>query len=356
MPASDPNAPRLPTPRSRPARSGSGLRAFSDALALRLAGHWSAAAIAPFDYGPASADVKDRLWDHGHVEWALQDFIQEEAAVLDGPAKENFVVIPRPLRRGKFLVAALAPPGIDGTLRAEHAPHGIAVSDDPARAAAAVQRRLLPRYRHAVETVRAPALRQARLLAQQALDDWDAVSDSYCDDQGFPLDDDAYATRQAQRDQDAWDAFETFLFHGPAALEEAQATLDALGPLPPDADRWAYRLRALKEALAEGIGIRNAWEPHLLARVARHDDPDRQRAFNDGLDARNAEGWPAVTAFLDHAPVLDIIAEAPRLRASAEAARITAARARSSAKAPGTAAAPTPAPAPQAPPAEHRTR
>jgi hypothetical protein len=158
---------------------------------------WSAVTSNYFAYSPAHVYVMDRLWDNGHAEWALQDFVHDEAALLDGPGGERFVVLARPLHRGQFLVAALAPPGIDGVLRPLHTPHGIAVPGDPVRAAADVERRLLPRYRHAVEAARVPALREAHCLAEQALADWDSVSDSLCDAAGMPLDEDAYGIRQA---------------------------------------------------------------------------------------------------------------------------------------------------------------
>jgi hypothetical protein len=349
MPASDPNAPLLHPAPARRDRAPGRLRAFSDALARRLPGSWSAVTEDYFAYSPAHADVMDRLWDNGHAEWALNDFVHHEAALLDSPGNENFVVLARPLHSGQFLVAALAPPGVDGTLRTDHVPHGIAVPSDPARAAADIERRLLPRYRQAVEAVRAPAMREAYVRALDALDDWNAVSDSFCDEQGFPLDEDAYGIRQAQRDAEAWLPFETFLFHGPAAIEQAKTNLAALTPPPGHAKRWSQDLRALTGALAEGIRIRDEWESRLVTVLDHRDDPDRWLAFKEAIDARNADGWSAVIAFMDHGPVLHAIEEAARLRASAGTARVAAARARSTSTVP----APRPGsrlPAPEAPP------
>jgi hypothetical protein len=268
-------------------------------------------------------------------------------------------------------VAALAPPGIDGSLRADHTPRGIAVSGDPVRAAADVDRRLLPRYRQAVEAVRVPALGEAHRLAQQALDDWDAVSDSLCDAAGIPLDEDAYGVRQVRRDAEAWEPFETFLFHGPAAIGHAEAALTAL-PLPAStAARWEYRLRSLAAALAEGTSIRDEWESRLAAVLDQQVGPDRWVTFNEGLAERNAEGWYAVTVFMDHAPVLQAIADAEQERAELAAVRVAAARARSTTNgaaprpgtrlppapdAPSTTAAPAPAAPPKGPAAGGRTR
>ncbi|MFI0942767.1 hypothetical protein [Streptomyces sp. NPDC021020] len=290
--------------------------------------------------------MRDRLWDNGPATNTLQWFTPDEAALLDGPGGEHLVVLARPQRPGQFLVAALAPPGIDGPLRTGHRPNGISVSGEPARAAADIERRLLPRYGKAVETVRTPALHAAHQRAREALADWDAVSDSLCDEQGFPLDDDAYGIRQAQRDADAWAPFETFLHHGAAALDHAGTLLPTLPVPAATAGRWRYELRALKDALAEGTHIRDLWESRLIAIVARRDDPNRWRVFNDALDDRNAEGWSAVDVFIEHAPVLQVIENAARRHTAADTARVNAARARS------TTAVPEPTPSPRLRPPE----
>jgi hypothetical protein len=82
----------------------------------------------------------------------------------------------------------------------------------------------------------------------------------------------------------------------------------------------------------------------VVALLDHQDDPDRKRALNDALDARNTEGWSAVTTFMDHAPVLHAIEDAARHSASADTARVTAAQARS------TTTVPAPRPGPRLPP------
>lgn len=358
MPAPDPNAPLLHPAPPRQDQAPGRLRDFSDALARRLPGSWSAATDDYFAYSPTHVYVMDRLWDHGHAEWALQDVVHEEAALLDGPSGELFVVLARPQHRGQFVVAALAPPGIDGALRTDHTPHGIAVPGDPVRAAADVERRLLPRYQQAVEAVRVPSLREAHRLAQEALADWDAVSDSLCDAAGVPLDEDAYGIRQAQRDAEAWQPFETFLFHGPAAIDHAKAALPTLALPASTAARWSNKLRELTGALTEGIAIRDEWESRLAAVLDQQVGPTRWGAFNDTLDERNAEGWHAMTLFIDHAPVLHAIDNAERERTEFAAVRVAAARARSTAampssrpgRRPPTPETPSPLPGPPARP------
>jgi hypothetical protein len=63
---------------------------------------------------PARTEMLDKLWDYGHVEWALLDFVHREAALLVGPVDELLIALARPLHPRHFLVAAIAPPGTDG--------------------------------------------------------------------------------------------------------------------------------------------------------------------------------------------------------------------------------------------------
>jgi hypothetical protein len=259
----------------------------------------------------------------------VQNFPHREAALLIGPDHERLMVLARPLRPGRFLVAALAPPGVSGALHLHHAPRGIAVPGDPARAEAAIERRLLPRYRQAVETVRGPALEEAHLLAQEALDSWDAISDSLCDEHGVPLDEDAYGVRQVQRDAEAWGPFETFLALGPAAIHDAHTALTALTLPASTRDRWSHQLRELGDALAEGTRIRDEWNSCLADLLEYRSDPRRRHVFDRARATRNAEAWHAITIFIDYAPVLDAIREAEQRQVQGETvgeARTTAAR------------------------------
>jgi hypothetical protein len=332
----------------RAAGPGGRLSAFGDALARRLPGDWTAVVDEDFAHSPACERVIEELWDDAHVQWAVDTFVHREAAFLIGPADEHLVVLARPHRPEQFLVAALAPPGTEGILRTAHPPHGIAVSHDSARAAAGVERRLLPRYRQSLASIRIPALRRAHRLAEQALDEWDAVSDSYCDEHGFPRDEHAYGLRQAQRDADAWRHFETFLFHGPAAIEHAQAAVAGCAPSPATADRWRYQLRALADALTAGARVRDDWESRLALLRNHQGDPDRKRAFDDAVDTRNAEGWSAVDGFIKHAPALLAINDTEHVNTSPGKARLAAARARSTTTAPVSGSGP-PANGPSAP-------
>nr|WP_246144476.1 hypothetical protein [Actinacidiphila oryziradicis] len=63
---------------------------------------------------PARTEMLDKLWDYGHVEWALLDYVHREAALLVGPVDELLIALARPPHPRQFLVAAIAPPGTDG--------------------------------------------------------------------------------------------------------------------------------------------------------------------------------------------------------------------------------------------------
>ncbi|MFI9202178.1 hypothetical protein [Streptomyces sp. NPDC053048] len=94
----------------------------------------------------------------GHAQWAVSEFVLGHDAVLNGPDGMRLYVIDRPLKQREFIVAALAPTGVqDHLFRGVQEPNGITVSTDPVRAAATVTRRLLPRYEEALAHVRRKA-------------------------------------------------------------------------------------------------------------------------------------------------------------------------------------------------------
>ncbi|MFB9556868.1 hypothetical protein [Streptomyces roseoviridis] len=129
-------------------------------MATRLPGTWTSEYHRHASYSE-QFPVAERLWDTGHVDWAVSEHVLGHHAVLTGSAGEELYVIDRPLRRGQFLVAALEPPGFQPHhFRGVPEPNGIAVSADPVRAAASISCRLLPRHARAVEAVRARARRR----------------------------------------------------------------------------------------------------------------------------------------------------------------------------------------------------
>ena len=124
----------MPTPRT------TFLSAFAAALAERLPGTWTS----EYHRHPTYEDqlpIIERLWDAGHVDYIVSQGT-DHGAVLNGPDGQQLYLVDRPRYRHQFVVAALEPEGFKT--------HQIS----PVRAAAAVTRRLLPRYQAALDTVR----------------------------------------------------------------------------------------------------------------------------------------------------------------------------------------------------------
>lgn len=143
----------MPSPRSD-------LSAFAAALAVSLPGAWTR----EYHRHPAYADqfpIAERLWDAGHVDYIVSQYVLGHDAILYGPDGEQLYITDRPRYRHQFVVAALEPEGFKNhQISPVREPHGIAVPNDPVRAAAAVTRRMLPRYRAALDAVRNNAFAQ----------------------------------------------------------------------------------------------------------------------------------------------------------------------------------------------------
>ncbi|MER0445781.1 hypothetical protein ABR738_14625 [Streptomyces sp. Edi4] len=97
-----------------------------------------------------------QLWDAGHVDYIVSQYVLTHDAVLHGPGDQRLYVADRPLYPYQFVVAPLAPD--TSGVKPHHfdgveEPNGITVPNDPARAAAQVTRRVLPRYEQALEAV-----------------------------------------------------------------------------------------------------------------------------------------------------------------------------------------------------------
>ncbi|MEV5506572.1 hypothetical protein [Streptomyces orinoci] len=131
------------------------MASFAQALASRLPGAWTSQYHQHMTYQD-QFPVGDRVWDCGHVYWAVSEFVLGHHSLLTGPNGEQLYVIDRPLHRHHFLVAPVAPEdGLkDHHFHGVEEPNGIKVTGDPARAAAEVTRRLLPRYKNALAAVR----------------------------------------------------------------------------------------------------------------------------------------------------------------------------------------------------------
>ncbi len=72
-----------------------------------------------------------------------------------------------------------------------------------------------------------PALASAAAGINHASNAWDAVSDSFCDMDGWPVDEKGYADGKVKRDAEAWKHVEVFLDHGPKVLAAVRAATDS---------------------------------------------------------------------------------------------------------------------------------
>ncbi|MGW7540004.1 hypothetical protein ACWGKQ_02625 [Streptomyces sp. NPDC054770] len=261
------------------------LAAFAQGLAARLPGSWTVVAQEHAAYADQFPPA-DRLWVLGHVRWAFEQFVLSRSAVLTCDTGCELVVVDRPRRTREFLVATLQPSGGDVEDRVK-APHGIVVDADPARAASAVADRLLPRYAQAVREARIEQVAVAVVAGERVLAEWDAISDSLCDADHWPLDE-RYDLRQQRRDAEMWAVFAPFFDHGPALVAHAVETLPILEPQDRMDGRWAYRLRLLREALEGGARVQADFEFVTGVLVPGH--PRAEAAFAKAVAERDAEG------------------------------------------------------------------
>ncbi|MEW1551637.1 hypothetical protein [Streptomyces tsukubensis] len=175
-----------------------------------------------------------------------------------------------------------------------------------------------------------PFLRLAASIeaGEKVLADWDAVSDSLCDGEGWPLDD-QYGVRQQQRDADMWTQFAPYLTDGTALIVPAEDILPDLDQGERLKHRWDQRLRALRECLDGGRRVHDTWLAVENALVPGHPRTGEVRAR--ALAERNAEGWHYALTWNENASALVEIARAakplagpgpsPSLRAEAALAR-----------------------------------
>lgn len=267
------------------------LREFASMMAARIPG-WTART---HDLARAEQhrEVDERVWDDGTLSHAFEHDVPHEAAVLTGPGGAQFVALHRPGTRGQFLVGALRPAFIPAHLvdpDDSPVPPAITVGTDPVRAAAEVRRRLLPRYEQAVWRARVRALAAAADGITQASDAWDAVSDSFCDEDGWPADETGYANGKVRRDAAAWEHVETFLTHGPEVLAGVRAAVTGADYLDGPISNDLHRLRGIDTVLARAQQIRHEWE-QVTALLTASPPGTREIYAERAMELRNSEGW-----------------------------------------------------------------
>ncbi|MEV3853167.1 hypothetical protein AB0J38_02450 [Streptomyces sp. NPDC050095] len=168
----------------------------------------------------------------------------------------------------------------------------------------------------AVHPDRIEQLSAATAVGERALAEWDAVSDSLADADGWPFDE-RYDLRQHQRDAEMWAQFEPYLRQGPPLLAHAEAALARFAPDVQLAGRWPYRLRELRTALEGGAQVQGNLE--FVSEILLRDHPAYEETWRRAVALRNAEGWHYALTWVEHAPALAEITQAERELATGSA-------------------------------------
>ncbi|MER5782651.1 hypothetical protein ABT104_13125 [Streptomyces mobaraensis] len=84
------------------------LSAFATGLAAHLPGAWTSEYHRHTDYAD-QFPTAERLWDTGHVDYIVSQYVLDHDAVLHGPDNQRLYVADRPLRPRQFVVAPLEP-------------------------------------------------------------------------------------------------------------------------------------------------------------------------------------------------------------------------------------------------------
>ncbi|WP_420822698.1 hypothetical protein [Streptomyces atratus] len=135
-----------------------------------------------------------------------------------------------------------------------------------------------------------PALASAAAGIKRASDAWDAVSDSFCDHDGWPIDEKGYADGKVKRDAEAWKHVEVFLAHGPEVLAGVRAAASGAdyveGPISED----LRRLRGIDTTLERAGQIRHEWD-QVMALMDASLPGSREIYASRAEEIRNSEGW-----------------------------------------------------------------
>ncbi|MFE5734839.1 hypothetical protein ACFQ7A_28510 [Streptomyces sp. NPDC056528] len=162
-----------------------------------------------------------------------------------------------------------------------------------------------------------PALASAAAGINHASNAWDAVSDSFCDQDGWPVDEKGYADGKVKRDAEAWKHVEVFLDHGPEVLAAVRAAADSAdyagGPISED----LYRLRGIDTTLGRAGRLRHEWDQIMV--LMEGSQPGSLQLYQESAEEhRNAEGWHYAHELSDQGPALVRAAEYLADRTDAE--------------------------------------
>ncbi|WP_413252927.1 hypothetical protein [Streptomyces brevispora] len=204
-----------------------------------------------------------------------------------------------------------------------------------------------------------PALASAALGINQASDAWDAVSDSFCDQDGWPIDEEGYADGKVKRDAEAWNHVEVFLAHGPEVLAGVRAAANGTdyveGPITED----LRRLRGIDTSLTRAAQLQNEWDQVIALMDASL--PGSRKLYEDrAREIRNSEGWYYADELASQGPALvraaDYLANRSDTGQPSHTERVHVALARSTTEGHQTSPASPPAPPAPPPTPPHRSR
>ncbi|MFD9427329.1 MULTISPECIES: hypothetical protein [unclassified Streptomyces] len=204
-----------------------------------------------------------------------------------------------------------------------------------------------------------PALASAAAGIRQASDAWDAVSDSFCDEDGWPIDEEGYADGKVKRDAEAWNHVEVFLAHGPEVLAGVRATANGTDYVEEPIVEDLRRLRGIDISLNRAAQLQHEWNQVIsLMDVSL---PGSRKLYEDrAREIRNSEGWHYADELSSQGPALvraaDYLANRPDTDQPSQADRVHVALARSTSDGRRTPPAPPPAPPAPNPTPPHRSR
>ncbi|MGW6901047.1 hypothetical protein ACWGF2_31285 [Streptomyces sp. NPDC054919] len=196
-----------------------------------------------------------------------------------------------------------------------------------------------------------PELASAAAGINEASDAWDAVSDSLCDADGWPLDDEVYGDGKVKRDAEAWKHAEVFLDHGPEVLAGVRAAADGPdyveGPISDD----LRRLRGIDTTLLRAEELRHEWD-QVMALMDGSQPGSLQLYQERAEEHRNSEGWHYAHELSYQGPALVRVGEYLADRADVEGPAL-AERARVALTRSSPSARDVPPASPPVPPASH---
>ncbi|MCX5163778.1 hypothetical protein OOK39_31610 [Streptomyces sp. NBC_00264] len=135
-----------------------------------------------------------------------------------------------------------------------------------------------------------PALSSAADGIRQAFDAWDAVSDSFCDEDGWPIDEKGYADGKVTRDAEAWKHVEVFLTYGPEVLAGVRAAAHGADYVEGPVSEDLRQLRGIDTTLERAGQVRHEWD-QVMALMDDSLPGSREIYASQAQEIRNSEGW-----------------------------------------------------------------